>query len=172
MRNSMKHICSIMVVLSLYSYAGFTRLNQPLGVVKDTTTGLQWQDEYSDNNGEVKRASWEGAINYCEALTLGGEEAWRLPNINELLSIVDYSRTDPAMNPIFNTYGNRVLPDWLDDGYWSSSTTHLGKSNSSYNRSYGWAVYFRLGVTNFYGFESEIYFNDYKDDAKCVRCVR
>ena len=53
-------------------------------IVTDKVTGLQWQD-----NSEAKTVSknWSDAKSYCEALTLGGHNDWRLPTIEELESM-------------------------------------------------------------------------------------
>lgn len=50
----------------------------------DSTTGLMWQ------NGEdcCERHEWEEAIAYCENLSLGGFDNWRLPTISELRSLI------------------------------------------------------------------------------------
>ena len=42
--------------------------------------------------------TWEQAFTYCENFTLGGYSDWRLPNRNELQSIVDYSRYNPSID--------------------------------------------------------------------------
>ncbi len=51
------------------------------GTVTDAATGLTWQQTARDP------ASWENAISYCEALSLGGHSDWRLPDIKELESL-------------------------------------------------------------------------------------
>ena len=63
------------------------------GAVTDRASELVWQQ--SDDG---KTRNWEGALAYCEGLTLGGHNDWRLPNVKELQSIVDYSRHDPALD--------------------------------------------------------------------------
>ena len=80
-------------------------------IVTDNNTHLQWQD-----NSDAKDLSkiWIDAINYCEALTLGNHDDWRLPNVNELVSIADDTKSIPAINNIFQ---NVEL-----NGYWSSTT--------------------------------------------------
>ena len=45
--------------------------------------GLEWQA-----NRVPKAASWDGAKKYCEDLELAGKSDWRLPNIDELKSLV------------------------------------------------------------------------------------
>ena len=86
----------------------YTREN---GIVTYQVTGLQWQDDYSDNNGSVKKATWKEAKTYCENLTLGGYSDWRLPSEEELKSIVDYGRYKPAIDPIFQNV--------VSSGYWA-----------------------------------------------------
>jgi hypothetical protein len=58
------------------------------GTVTDTSTGLMWQQATASGT-----YTWEQALTYCENLTLpaGGYSDWRMPNRNELQSIVDYS---------------------------------------------------------------------------------
>lgn len=49
----------------------------------DPDSGLCWQDPPSDLN-----MNWETAIAYCKGLELGGLKDWRLPKIQELISLV------------------------------------------------------------------------------------
>ena len=56
---------------------------------------------------------WCDALSYCENLSLAGHDDWRLPNIRELESIVDYGRPSPAIDPVF---GGRV-----EQQTWSST---------------------------------------------------
>jgi len=62
--------------------------------VYDPTTKLMWQD-----NSEVKSNArdWRSAIEYCNTLSFGGYNDWRLPDINELRSIVDFTKSSPAI---------------------------------------------------------------------------
>jgi len=39
------------------------------GVVADSKSGLAWQDNYADNGGEIKKATWQDALVYCHELT-------------------------------------------------------------------------------------------------------
>jgi hypothetical protein len=57
--------------------------------------------------------SWCDALDYCKDLVLGGHADWRLPNVRELESIVDYGRLSPAANPVFRAEDAR---------YWSCTT--------------------------------------------------
>ena len=61
-------------------------------IATDSTTGLIWQTSYaSDKN-------WQQALSYCKNLTYAGYNDWRLPNRNELASLVRYGKTNPAWN--------------------------------------------------------------------------
>ena len=117
------------------------------GIILDNKTGLAWQDDYGDNAGEIKKATWQDALVYCHELRLGGRSDWRLPNIKELRSIVDRSRFDPAIDSAFTNVSSNV--------YWSS-TTNVSDS------SYAWLVYFNVGYDYWYS----------KTDELRVRCVR
>jgi Protein of unknown function (DUF1566) len=89
------------------------------GTVTDNRTGLTWEKKTDDN--VATHYIWSGALDYVAALNamnFAGHNDWRLPNIKELLSIVDYGRSNPAIDPIFGpTAGgsNRAA-------YWSSTS--------------------------------------------------
>ena len=144
----MKTILLIMIGLSSLSMAQeaprFTKAN---GVITDSKTTLEWQDDYSDNGGDIKSATWRDAIDYCEALILNGKDDWRLPNKKELLSIVDYSTYSPAISSIFAKTTSYY--------YWSSTTYASDTSGA-------WSVYFYGGGTVY----------SHKSDSDVVRCVR
>ena len=65
------------------------------GTVTDTVTGLMWQQS---DGGEM---TWEQAVAYAKALSLGGHSDWRLPFGKELFSIMDESANLPAMNTAY-----------------------------------------------------------------------
>jgi hypothetical protein len=109
------------------------------GTISDATSGLIWQKCSSGqggttgscNTGGALTSNLSSAISYCEGLTLGGRTDWRLPNINELRSLVDYSKvTSPLINTNFfpNTQGS--------DYYWSS-TRHGQISETSWALNFG-----------------------------------
>lgn len=95
-------------------------------IVTDSSTGLQWQDNYEAGN---LTKEWASAIDYCEnTLTLGGYSDWRLPNANELNSIVDFNQYYPSIDPIFENVKYSI-------GY-DSSTTVSNSPNSVWNVSF------------------------------------
>ena len=77
-------------------------------------------------------SSWWGAISYCEGLNLGGYEDWRLPNIKEHRSIIDYSKHDPAIDQDY-------IPDTPTAYYWSSTSARSVIPNDA------WVVDFTSG---------------------------
>ena len=106
-----------------YGKNNFT--NNGNGTVSDSATGLMWQQADDGTKRE-----FDAAITYCEALSLGGQTDWRLPNIKELQSILDYSRApdytgSAAINAVFtaSTFTNEEAI--IDYPWFWSSTTHL-----------------------------------------------
>ncbi len=124
----------------------FTR--DDTGVVKDNKSGLYWQDEYSTS---VPNINWENAIEYCENLSLGTYDDWRLPNFNELYSIADRSKYSPSIN-------TNAFKEVIPHHYWSSTTIEDKKS-------YAWSVNFYYG----YGDSGDW---QIKSETNRVRCVR
>jgi len=136
----MKIILLVLLLVSLAD-AKFIRSGY---VVVDSSSSLEWQD----NTTPVKK-SWKGAIDYCENLSLGGKNDWRLPNINELLSIVDDSKYNPAINSSFINFTSSY--------YWSSTTI-------ANNSSHAWNIDFNYGTVSHYYYK--------KTNKFYVRCVR
>jgi hypothetical protein len=66
------------------------------GTVSDTHAGLMWQQATS-----LDTYTWEQALVYCESLSLAGYHDWRLPNRNELQSLVDYATVGPSIDTDF-----------------------------------------------------------------------
>lgn len=94
-----------------------SNLSRAEGVVTDSQSNLQWQDNYDNNAGEVKSGSFIEATEYCSKLDLLGKQDWRLPTQDELLTTVDKSRADdnqPAIKAIFEM----VL---VEEGYLSTT---------------------------------------------------
>jgi hypothetical protein len=108
-------------------------------IVKDTATGLEWTKEYATNK------TWQQALDYCETLNYGDYSDWRLPNIEELKTLIDDTIYGPAS----------TFPGMSSNSFWSSSS-----SVSSTN--YAWYVYFYYGYVYYY----------YKTSYNYARCVR
>ena len=112
--------------------------------VTDLATGLIWQQD--EGPAEM---TWEDALASARALNLGGHTDWRLPNIKELQSLNDETRTNPSIN-------REAFPDAQPVEYWSS-TTLFGRDSSR-----AWVMDFRLGIGTYTD----------KTARRRVRCVR
>jgi hypothetical protein len=71
------------------------------GTVTDEATGLIWQQDNAEQTPGDHQFDWESALAVCADLSLGGADDWRLPNIKELQTIVDYGRLEPSLDPVF-----------------------------------------------------------------------
>ncbi len=140
----MKYILGIMLLWNLLM-ADFVRDNTK-DVVNDTTTCLMWQD---NNESKNITKTWAKAIDYCESLSLAGFNDWRLPNINELYSIVNSGQINPAIQNVFEKV------DTNSTYYWTSTTF----SDSS---EFSWYLAFSVGVIDI-GIKSS------KNHVRCVR---
>jgi hypothetical protein len=136
----MRIIITFLMVFGLL-YADFTRNDD--STVTDNATGLIWQDDTSE------QMAWEAAIDSCEDLELGGYTDWRLPNLNELTSLVDDTTCGPAISEVFQHTVDEVF-------YWSATTTES-------NTSKAWTIY------SFCGLQAA---SAKTSTSRYVRCVR
>ncbi len=97
------------------------------GTVTDTATGLMWQQ---DDNGEG--LDWEYALAYAEDLVLADHNDWRLPDVKELQSIVDYSHSPNAENPA-------DIGPAIDTAYFSITELPAGTTNYDPDYPYFWS---------------------------------
>lgn len=77
--------------------------------VCDRTTLLEWERVVG-----AELRTWSEARDYCDSLLLEGASDWRLPTRIELLSIVDFARKDPAIDPV-------AFPATPAELFWSST---------------------------------------------------
>ena len=82
-------------------------------VVTDSLTGLSWTKT-------IGSKTWEEALDSCEKLNYGGHTDWRLPNVNELQTAVDYSASTSGV----------ALPNTSSSAHWTS-TTYIEVTNSA-----------------------------------------
>ena len=129
--------------------------------------GLQWSKKSS------REMNWNDAINYCKNLNEGGHSDWRLPNIDELRTLIqNHSGTQTGGScKISEKAGKLSWNDRTDDcdSRSGSNFSKLGdtgwlwsSSVQSGNSDYGWYV-------NFYG---GYVLNDLRNVKYYVRCVR
>ncbi len=86
--------------------------------VTDNCTGLQWE-RFTDRDGDglAEPFTWCDALDFCQNLSFAGHDDWRLPNVRELESLIDYGKFNPAADPVF-----RFTTDQFTQ-YWTSTTT-------------------------------------------------
>lgn len=127
---------------------------KPLGeddddVVIDLATGLMWAaDDEKAGCDYPNLVSWYDAIDYANELTFAGCSDWRIPNIHELSSIIDFGCNNPAIDKTF-------FPNTLSLFYWSS-TDALGVADN------WWLVNFEAGKKDY-----KAHYGKYH-----IRCVR
>ena len=98
------------------------------GIVFDTVTFLTWKicpEGMAYSNG---RCTGTGIYQWNE-IGETGISGWRLPNIDELMSIVEKRCTKPSINL-------QVFPDTGSDFFWSSSS-FVGDHGYAYNVFFG-----------------------------------
>ncbi len=89
-------------------------------VTIDNVTGLMWA---SDGNGKGcnwgnEFDNWITAVDWGDVLNFAGYNDWRLPNIRELLSLVNYSKFNPALDRAY-------FPNTVREGFYWSSTGYV-----------------------------------------------
>jgi hypothetical protein len=125
------------------------------GTITDASTGLTWEKKSRDgslhdwNTGYTWSDAFAAFIAGLNSARFAGYTDWRLPNINELQTLVDYGRASLMIDPAFNT--NCVANCTVltcscttpGAAYWSSTTVTgpLGGVNGS-----AWFVDFTNGV--------------------------
>lgn len=101
--------------------------------VYDKETGLVWERSPATD----RKPTWDAAIVYAYAKVTARRKGWRLPTIEELLSLVDPARTNPTLPP-----GHPFVNVQCDYFYWSCT---LGSSSPP---TYAWGYDFGSGNTS------------------------
>jgi hypothetical protein len=122
------------------------------GTVMDQKTGLMWVQNplcWSSTNCHKASMTWDDAfvkVKALDDLPLGCTSSadvdcytdWRLPNIKELQSLIDYGHSGPALP---EKYDDAFTENSVNSYYYWSSTTNLSNPFSS-----AWAVYMVTGM--------------------------
>jgi hypothetical protein len=121
------------------------------GTTPTTTMGnLMWEDT---REVKEKTYNYESAKQHCQNLNLSSHSDWRVPTIQELFSIVDYTTRRPAIKQEF---GNTDK----SGAYWSSTPMKLRVAT---DKPENWVVDFYKGrVTTQETAKADVY----------LRCVR
>ena len=99
-------------------------------VIVDNLTGLMWTRNADLANGRVR---WSEALNLVSNLDVEGYTDWRLPNVKELRSLIDYWETHPDQYLYSQGFDNL-----LDNNqgsiysYWTSTTESGGSKTKAF----------------------------------------
>jgi hypothetical protein len=117
--------------------------------ITDLDSGLVWQRSPRKETVD----SWATAVAHCQGMNPSDEDGWHLPTVDEFNSLVDLSRSNPAL-PENHPFSNvNVDQGW----YWSSTIDPANSNNAFYvDMSNGEAVSFDK--------------SGYLGLAWCVRC--
>jgi hypothetical protein len=141
----MKHIFFTLLFIFI-SNASYIQDNSS-NTVLDTTRLIMWQN---DNDAKNLKLTWKDAINYCENnVTLVGYSDWRMPNINELITIIDINRAGIAIDNSFNNISDNGFKYW-------SSTSYIDSLENA------WLIHFQKGQIQ----------TSIKTANNYIRCVR
>lgn len=116
-------ICEIAIPPSNPDAAYIDHFN---GTVTHVATGLVWKkcsegqvwssvDNSCSASGDATSMDWPAALLLADGHSFAGRDDWRLPNINELRSLVERCRIAPAINDALFPQTPALA------GYWSSS---------------------------------------------------
>ncbi|MFD1216375.1 Lcl C-terminal domain-containing protein [Microbulbifer celer] len=127
--------------ISIDINGGDLSINMDSGVASNQSTAeLEWSHTLLE--GEV--VTYEAAE---DAISEMGD-GWRMPTVDELATLVDRNRHDPAID-------TDKYPDTKSRAYWTSTPC-------AWNDAAVWCVSFRLGTVH----------HDRRYDSACVRAVR
>jgi hypothetical protein len=115
------------------------------GVVTDEVTHLQWQQPI-----DSKSYSWANAASYCAQLTIAGKAGFRLPSRIELVSLIDFTTLNPAIDAM-------AFVSTPAERFWSASPYAAARGRA-------WGINF--------GFTDGLAFQDDVLQEWRVRCVR
>ena len=132
--------------------------NEP--VVIDNYTGLSWQQKVYSPETSVP---WSNYTNYCNNLTYGGYDDWRLPSLIEYRTIMDFGRHHPNVDP---EYFPATPPDYFITSTYR--TSYCGEIPHVYpNTAVAWIKFDHIETGFHSGLcETDPYFNGH---ARCVR---
>ena len=120
------------------------------GTITDNRTGLTW--EKLSDDGSIH--DWDNTYSWSTAFTskvatlnstsFAGHADWRLPNVNELQSLVDYGTVNPAVSSAFNA---GCAPGCIVTSCSCTRSFYYWPSTSSQSSpTLAWTVFFGNGL--------------------------
>ena len=131
-------IISLGLVLAAFSLNAAPRFSQSVKgdgktVISDTLTVYDWTYDF------VTGKTWQQALKYCEELNYGVYTDWKLPNINELRTLINYRLYYPATD----------LPNASTNYFWSSSS-YASSTDSAWFMDFGYGGMYNFNKANYY----------------------
>ena len=128
--------------------------------IRDDFPGLKNISMIEAHSGNTGTKTWPNALSYARGNTRGGYKDWRLPTCN---STTNGGLTENELREIYNAKARlNSLASAQGVSTDINSNTNYFWSESEYNASLAWIVYFSNGVV----------INNYKNNTTYVRCVR
>jgi hypothetical protein len=107
------------------------------GSITDTSTGFIWQQATAPGTYTLQQAKdYITSLNDQEYLGYGD---WRLPTVLELITLVDRSCANPAINTAY-------FPDTVSSNYWSSNAWVWDIFDGEYQGTYYMYLNFTTGI--------------------------
>ena len=147
--NTIGYLSAVMLLLAAHSSAAtcrnditastpdqdFTLHND--GTVTHNSTGLMWMRcslgqtwDGSTCTGAASTFTWQNALGAAQSHNFAGHSDWRLPNKNELASLVEQRCVSPAIN-------SKIFPSTPTGGSFWSSSPHAGYSDDAWGVDFG-----------------------------------
>lgn len=121
---------------SRYQIQGETVVDQHTGLMwQRCALGQVWSPEKKrcQLDLELQRLfTWSEAVTLAQATAFAGHGDWRLPNKNELSSLLDRACTGPALN-------ETAFPDTPLGGFWTSTPAR-------HTSNFAWHIDFTVGT--------------------------
>ena len=121
----------LLLISFIYLNAEFIR-DDTNNIIIDTKTGLVW----SDTSNDIVAREWKTALDFCENLKISFYEDWRMPNYNELYSIIDLNASDTKIDTSFENKTSQR--------YWTSTTYALALGLNT-PKAAVWSISFASG---------------------------
>ena len=148
------------------------------GTITDLNTGLMWEQKIRDivtargNHDVTLTFAWDSAaptiwdwleqVNTEGGTGLAGHNDWRIPNVKELQSIVDYGTFSPPVDVAFNHNPGMLATCSVAECSLTGVGNHWTSTTVALNTVMAWGVGFNAGGV----------FTDSKSDILFVRAVR
>lgn len=123
-------VCNTTEIVQNISAANFNTTTLAPGIAQDNLTkliwsrcvyGQNWSAEKNTCIGVPERKTWAEALTLAQTTDLNGTTGWRIPDLKELSTLIDYQCLIPPLNPTI--FPN--APGSISHGLWTSSPVFI-----------------------------------------------